>query len=394
MAGIYIHIPFCRQKCHYCNFFSLASQSLKDPFLETLRKEIRLQEDYFQDQTVNTLYFGGGTPSLLSSAEIQNILDEINRHFPVAADAEISMEANPDDLDPFKIKEYLTAGINRFSLGVQSFFDEDLKFLNRRHDTLAAISAINNLQEAGIGNISIDLIYGIPGLSLQKWEQNIETFFSFHLPHLSAYSLTIEPKTALDVLIRKKKMPSPVEEEAIDHFNLLMEKMQEAGYEHYEISNFAKDGQYSRHNSNYWKGVHYLGLGPSAHSYNGASRQWNVTGLKEYISRLNEADRWYEKEILSLVQKYNEYVMTSLRTSWGCDTKKIISDFACLPDRQGFCQSAGQAGILNFFRKQASQAIDNGLLYESSGIYFLTAKGKLFADGIAADLFLEEEGGS
>lgn len=380
MAGIYIHIPFCRQKCHYCNFFSLASRRLKEPFQDGLLKEIRLQENYLHGQTVNTLYFGGGTPSLLSSAEIKSILDAISRHFPVAADAEITMEANPDDLDPAKIKGYISAGINRFSLGVQSFFDENLTFLNRRHDSSAAISAIKNLKEAGISNISIDLIFGIPGLSLQKWEQNIETFFSFHLPHLSAYSLTVEPKTALDVLIRKKKMPAPVEEEAIDHFNLLMKKMLDAGYEHYEISNFARDGQYSRHNSNYWKGVHYLGLGPSAHSYNGECRQWNVSGLNEYLSSLSESVGWYEKETLSLVQKYNEYVMTSLRTSWGCDTKKIISDFGLT--------------IYDSFRKQASPAIDKGLLFESSGIYFLTARGKLFADGIAADLFWEEEGES
>lgn len=382
MAGIYIHIPFCKQKCHYCNFFSRVSLETKAGFLEALFDEILRQKDYLGGHPVSTIYFGGGTPSLLSEMELGKILDTLNRYYPVTPDAEITLEANPDDLNPGLLRAYKNCGVNRFSLGIQSFSDADLSFLGRRHDTSSAIQAIRDILEAGFAYLSIDLIYGIPGMSWQHWEKNLEVFFSFELKHLSAYALTVEPKTTLDLMIRNKKMPAPDEEDTIQHFQLLMKKMAEKGFEHYEISNFTKEGQYSRHNSNYWKGIPYLGLGPSAHSYNGRSRQWNVSSLKEYIRNLSDG-MWYEEETLTPVQKYNEYIMTSLRTMWGCDSKKIISDFPELTDRKGLT-------LTDFFRKQARLLIEKELLFESDGIYYLTETGKFFADGVAADLFFTE----
>lgn len=382
MAGIYIHIPFCKQKCHYCNFFSRVSLETKTGLLEALFDEILRQKDYLGEHPVSTIYFGGGTPSLLSELEIGKILEALNRYYPVSPYAEITLEANPDDLNPGLLRAYKNCGVNRFSLGIQSFSDADLLFLGRRHDASTAIRAIHDILEAGFAYLSIDLIYGIPGMSLQHWEKNLEVFFSFKLHHLSAYALTLEPKTTLDLMIRNKKMPAPDEEETIRHFRLLMKTMAENGFEHYEISNFAKEGQYSRHNSNYWKGVPYLGLGPSAHSYNGGSRRWNVSALKEYIRKLS-VGLWYEEETLTPVQKYNEYVMTSLRTMWGCDSKKIIRDFPGLTDRKGLA-------LADLFRKQARLLIEKKLLVESSGIYYLTETGKFFADGVAADLFLTE----
>ena len=335
--------------------------------------EIRLQQTYLQGPVVDTIYFGGGTPSLLSASEIQTISDEINRYFSVVSNAEITLEANPDDLNSLKIREFLSAGINRFSMGVQSFFDEDLLFLNRLHDSATAIRAINDVQDAGISNISIDLIFGIPGMSLQKWEQNLELFFTFNLPHLSAYALTVEPKTTLDLLIRKNKMPAPDEEDAVEQFRLLIKKMRGADYEHYEISNFSKEGMISRHNSNYWKGVHYLGLGPSAHSYNGRSRRWNVSNLESWFSNIKAGKTCYEEEILTPVQQHNEYVMTSLRTLKGCDTGQLTAIWG---------EAAARA-----FTGRAEKYVLSGEMVVSGGIYVLTDQGKLFTDGISADLF-------
>ena len=374
MAGIYIHIPFCRRKCHYCNFFSVASLKHKQQFLDALREEIMLQYDYLSGQRVQSIYLGGGTPSLLEPAEIYLILEEIRKNFTLSDDPEITLEANPDDIDKLRISEYLKAGINRISIGIQSFDDADLVYLNRIHSSSQSLNAIMESQDAGCSNISIDLIYGIPRLTAEKWEETLEIALNMGVQHISAYSLTVEPKTALDVLIRKKTLPAPEEEAIVDHFRILLLKMKEKEWIHYEISNFCRDGFFSRHNSMYWNGEHYLGLGPSAHSFNGITRQWNVSGIQQYIDKIRRRERWFDFEILTLEQKYNEYVMTSLRTMWGCDPAKI---------RKEFGKEFGSR-----FSSLGSRYIKIGQMMKKNGIYFLTDEGKLFADGIASDFFI------
>ncbi len=375
MSGIYIHIPFCRRKCHYCNFFSLASSKYKERFLESLKEEISLRKDYLDSNPVESIYLGGGTPSILLVPEVKSILEEVGKYFPLSENREITLEANPDDLDPGILRKYLDIGINRLSIGVQSFFDDDLDYLNRIHSGKSAKEAVLQAQDAGFSNISIDLIYGIPTLTAEKWQKNLEKSFSLKVPHISTYSLTVEPKTALDLLIRKKKLPGPEEEQIIEHFRILLRMMKKQEFEHYEISNFCKNGFYSKHNSMYWKGGFYLGLGPSAHSYNGTSRQWNISNLVQYIDQVNRNEPFFEKEVLTPVQQYNEYVMVSLRTMWGCDTDKIRNDFGS--------ESAA------WFTAHVSRYLESGEVFEKKGVFYLTDEGKLFADGIAADLFLE-----
>ncbi len=375
MAGIYIHIPFCKQKCHYCNFFSVASVKYKTEFIEALKKEIAQQKDYLNNEEINTIYFGGGTPSMLSKEEVEIILDELRTYHSIANDAEITLEANPDDLDSAKIKAFSKSPINRLSIGVQSFLDDDLMFLHRVHTSEHALQAIKNSQDAGFQNLSIDLIYGIPGLTKEKWEHNLQSFFDLNIPHLSAYALTIEPKTALDVLIRKKKMPPVNEAESILHFETLIKQSEAHNFIHYEISNFSQAGFYSKHNSTYWLGGKYLGLGPSAHSYNGRSRQWNISNISKYISNSDHQEK-YEKEILSETQQFNEYVMTSLRTSWGCDLEHIKNTFGPM--------------FYDHLIYSATKHIRNQKIEKIEGVLYLTAQGKLYADGIAADLFKDE----
>ena len=374
MAGIYIHIPFCRRKCHYCNFFSVASLKFKQEFLDALKEEIMLQCDYLSGKTVQSVYLGGGTPSLLEPSEINLILEDIRKHHTLAHDPEITIEANPDDINKIRISEYLKAGINRISIGIQSFDDADLVYMNRIHSSSQSLNAIMESQEAGCSNISIDLIYGIPRLSADKWVDSLDIALNIGVQHISAYSLTVEPKTALDVLIRKNKLPAPEEDVVIDHFRILLTKMKEKEWTHYEISNFCRDGFFSQHNSMYWSGEHYLGLGPSAHSYDGITRQWNVSGIQKYIEKIRGKERWFDFEILALEQKYNEYVMTSLRTMWGCDAGKIRKEFG--------------NKVASRFTRLASRFKDSGQIIEKNGIFFLTDQGKMFADGIASDFFI------
>lgn len=375
MSGIYIHIPFCRRKCHYCNFFSLASLKYKERFLGALKEEIFLRKKYLDGKPIESIYLGGGTPSILKIPEIEGILEDLRKYFILAENREITLEANPDDLDAGIFREYLAIGINRLSIGVQSFFDDDLEYLNRIHSGQRAEEAVRQAKDAGFSNISIDLIYGIPTLTAEKWQKNLEKAFSLEVPHISTYSLTVEPKTALDLLLRKKKLPGPGEEQILEHFRILLRMMKEQEFEHYEISNFCKNGFYSRHNSMYWQGGPYLGLGPSAHSYNGTSRQWNISNLVQYIDQINRNEPFFESEELTPVQQYNEYVMVSLRTMWGCDLNTIGERF-------------GEEAVAHFSRL-AARYLTSGELVEKTGIYYLTDEGKLFADGIAADLFLE-----
>ena len=373
MAGIYIHIPFCRQRCHYCNFFSVASVKWREEFVQALVKEIAMRKDYLEGETVNTVYFGGGTPSILSISHIALIFEHLARHFNIDHMAEITIEANPDDLSPEYLNELKNTPVNRLSIGIQSFFDDDLQYLNRVHNSEQAKRAVELSHDAGFKNLTIDLIYGIPTLTDGKWAKNLETFFSMDIPHLSAYSLTVEQKTPLALLIKKGKY-APVDEKlSVGHFKILLEEAAKHDFIHYEISNFAKEGYYSKHNSIYWLGGHYLGLGPSAHSFNGISRQWNVSNISQYIKLDDFHTSVEEKEVLTIEQRYNEYVMTSLRTVWGCDTVHIRNVFGEKFER--------------YFIRNAASFLDKRHLYRDGSKYFLTDAGKLFADGIAADLF-------
>ena len=372
MAGIYLHIPFCRQACHYCNFHFSTSLKLKNEFVEALLKEIRLQKNYLPPEKVNTIYFGGGTPSLLSQEELSAILHALHQQFPVATDAEVTLEANPDDISEQKLQEWKQVGVNRLSIGVQSFFEEDLRWMNRAH---TAQQAMDNLQLAikYFPNMTIDLIYGGPTLPDDRWHQNVQQAIALGIPHISCYALTVEPGTALDSLINKHKKADVNTEDQARQFVLLMDWLQQAGYEHYEISNFALPGKRSRHNSSYWQGAAYLGLGPSAHSFNGKSRQWNIANNALYIKSLKEDNVPFEIETLTDTQRLNEYIMTSLRTIEGLDIAWVVSRFGEREANQ--LQRAGQPFI------------DSGKMRFYNNHLQLTKEGKLFADGIAAELF-------
>jgi oxygen-independent coproporphyrinogen-3 oxidase len=374
MAGIYIHIPFCKSKCHYCNFYSLASSRYVKDFIPVLIKEIELQKNYLEEEPIETIYFGGGTPSLLEYDALMQVFEKLQQTFVIADKPEITLEANPDDLNVLKLKELKQVSVNRLSIGIQSFFDEDLKYLNRKHTASQAETAIKRSQDEGFENISIDFIYGIPTLTDEHWEQNLVNSFSLAVPHISAYSLTVESKTALETLILKGKAKPTDEEQSIRQFGILMKEMKLNSFIQYEISNFCKEGFISKHNSNYWKGKKYLGFGPSAHSYNINSRQWNIANIQEYFEGIEKAAPVVEKEILSGADKFNEYIMTSLRTMWGCNLKFISETFG--------------ADIRNEIEKRIELFILHGQMIRKDDVLYLTDSGKLFADGIAADLFL------
>jgi oxygen-independent coproporphyrinogen-3 oxidase len=354
----------------------VASNKHRGIFTSALLKEIELQKGYLGEETINTIYFGGGTPSLLSTAEIQQIIEKVKGFFNVSNDAEITLEANPDDVSDEKTAEWTLSPVNRISLGIQSFHDQDLLYLNRFHDSKTARESIETLKKNGFDNITIDLIYGIPTLTKERWIENLEFFFELGLPHLSAYALTVEDKTTLAHLISKKKAKPVNEETQVEHFEILLQLTEKKGFVHYEISNFARPGHYSKHNSIYWLGGHYLGLGPSAHSFNGRERQWNVSNLGRYISMDEITTIVEETEELSDIQRYNEYVMTSLRTIWGCDTEHIRNVF-------------GNSYLEHITEKAKSFIADNRIRKDGNKLY-LTNWGKLFADGIASELFREE----
>jgi len=418
LAGIYIHIPFCKHKCNYCNFFSLATARFRDEFFQALLKEIELTAHYLKGEQVETIYFGGGTPSLFSVGQLEEIIERASSvkcqvssvksshqsavhslqsrvtksdmRTTISELPEITLEMNPDDITPEYLEVLSSSAINRVSLGVQSFFDEDLNYLERSHDAKQAKSALKMILDAGcrmpdagyrmkiseIENVSVDLIYGIPTLSNNHWKQNLQILIDPGIPHISAYALTVEPKTPLAWQIKKNIRQPVSDNQASAQFEILMEMMDNAGYVHYEISNFCLPGYESVHNSNYWKGVPYLGLGPSAHSFNGRSRRWNTLHLTSYIQGIQSDNPQFEEEFLTLTQQYNEYIMTSLRTMWGCDTKKIREDFG--------------EKYETHFRHQAIRHLASGHLKDSSGIFTLTTKGKFLADGISADLFFDD----
>ncbi|MBO5855017.1 MAG: radical SAM family heme chaperone HemW [Bacteroidales bacterium] len=374
MAGIYIHIPFCKSKCAYCNFFSLASESKIQDYVEALKKEIIARKTYLGNEIVKTIYFGGGTPSLLSVKNIEEIINLLNKNYEIVSSPETTLEINPDTIDREKMSSLKQVGINRMSVGIQSFHDDDLKYLGRRHDSRHAMQVLDDLKQTGFEKITLDLIYGMPTLTEEKWNKNLDIFFSTGFSHLSAYALTVEPKTILGQRIEKGDLQNISEDDAIRHYNILVERTKENSFEHYEISNFAKEGCRSQHNSIYWKDVKYLGLGASAHSYDGNSRQWNISNLTKYIQLVGNSNDYFEKEILTKEDKFNEYVMTSLRTSWGCDIRKMETDY-------------GERYAVHFL-KNVKKYLDSGIMLIKNNNYILTDEGMLFADGIAADLFL------
>ncbi|MCJ7449967.1 MAG: radical SAM family heme chaperone HemW [Bacteroidales bacterium] len=377
MAGIYIHIPFCRKFCNYCDFYHIIPDSDNQIFINALLKEAEIRQDYLGKETVSTIYFGGGTPSVFSIKELDIILDHLKKLFKVDEDNEITVELNPDDVTSDYMKGLKDLNINRISMGIQSWTDKDLKMLNRRHNSMQAENAIKEAFKAGFENVTIDLIYGIPGMSLSDWEYNLNTSFAFDIKHFSAYHLTIEPGTVFGKMKEKGLIEEIEEEESAAQFNMLIEKSESAGFIQYEISNFGKQGFFSSHNTNYWKQVSYLGLGPSAHSFNGYSRQWNVRDLKKYISYIKKGKSFFEREELDIKTRFNEYIMTSLRTMWGIDLEFVERTF----EKEGYDYVINLAGK---FRNYGLMKLDKKNLV-------LTNQGKMISDNIISEFMMPSE---
>lgn len=328
MAGIYIHIPFCKQACSYCNFHFSTNLNRKEPLLDAISKELGLRKHYLENKEVKSIYLGGGTPSLLTFGELNTLFEKLYKNFNISENVEVTLEANPDDLEAAYLKELHKSSVNRLSIGVQSFFDEDLRFMSRAHSAEEAKRSILTAQDVGFQNINIDLIFGSQTTTDEMWERNLAQFFSMKIPHLSAYSLTIEEKTALSAKIKNGHVPQIDENRNSVQYHLLLKAIARAGYEQYEVSNYCKGGQISNHNASYWFGDFYLGLGPSAHSYNGTSRQWNVANNKQYLDALSKNELPFEREKLSEIDRYHEYLLTSLRTKWGADGRLIRNKFS------------------------------------------------------------------
>lgn len=373
MSGIYIHIPFCKQACHYCDFHFSTQLGKKEVMLLAIKKEIGLRKDEFKNDIVETIYFGGGTPSVLTTTEIEILVKAVQENYKVAENPEITLEANPDDLTNDKIIELSNSPINRLSIGIQSFFDEDLKMMNRAHSSKEAVKSLSMATQY-FDNISIDLIYGIPGMDNNRWKANIEKALSFELPHISSYALTVEPKTALKKFIEKGIVANVDDEQAQAQFSILVDILEKHGYINYEISNFGKQGYFSKNNTSYWQGKKYVGIGPSAHSFDGQHRSWNIRNNPKYIKALQENLLPMETETLSKTDRYNEYVMTGLRTIWGVSLKKIELNF-------------GET-YLDYLNMQTKKYLENHLLFVDDGKLLATKKGKFLVDGIASDLFM------
>ena len=373
MSGIYLHIPFCKQACHYCDFHFSTNLNRQQEVVDALIKELSLRKEEFSDVQVESIYFGGGTPSLLTPKQVQSVIDHIYKNFQIAKDPEITLEANPDDLDAKKIKDLSMLGINRLSIGVQSFFESDLELMNRSHNVQQSIECLDQARKV-FDNISIDLIYGIPGRSLRDWRSNIVTIARWDLPHISSYALTVEPKTALAHQIKKGIIPDVDEVAAHAQFEYMVESLQADGFDHYEISNFGKPGFYSRNNTGYWLGKPYLGIGPSAHSFNGIERSWNIRNNKKYLDAINNNTSPSSVEKLSKVDRYNEKIMTGLRTQWGIDLSSLSEEFG--------------SKFRTYALEQANPQIERGFLKLEDQCLKSTAKGKFLIDGIASELFM------
>ncbi|MGQ2982848.1 radical SAM family heme chaperone HemW [Flavobacterium sp.] len=371
-GGIYIHIPFCRQACHYCDFHFSTSMKKRDDMVVALAKEIVMRKGEFANETVETIYFGGGTPSVLSNEEIDLLIDTVYENYVLSESPEITLEANPDDLSAERIVQISKSKVNRLSIGVQSFFEEDLRLMNRAHNAKQAETCIAEAVKH-FDNISIDLIYGTPGMGNDRWLENVDKALSFGIPHISSYALTVESKTALHSMVQKGIIPQPSDEAAQEQFLLLTDKLEAHGFMHYELSNFGKEGYFSKNNTAYWLGKKYIGIGPSAHSYNGTHRSWNIANNSLYLKGIGEGNLPSETEKLTPADRYNEYVMTGLRTIWGVSLERVENELGTL-----YC---------NYLEKESVKFIAQGLLSYDNGILKTTKSGKFLADGIASDLF-------
>tara|TARA_B100000378_G_scaffold170630_1_gene137593 strand:- start:1652 stop:2779 length:1128 start_codon:yes stop_codon:yes gene_type:complete len=372
MSGIYIHIPFCKQACHYCDFHFSTSLKKKSELVSALQNELVLRKNELPNEPIKTIYFGGGTPSLLNLEELTAIFKTIYTEFTIAENPEITLEANPDDLSEEKINELANSKINRLSIGVQSFFEEDLKLMNRAHNAEEALNSIK-LARSKFDNISVDLIYGIPGMSNERWQKNIQILLDLDIPHISSYSLTVEPNTALQKFIEKGKIKPVDDAAAAQHFETLRTVLKNAGFEHYEFSNYGKPGYFSQNNTAYWLGKPYLGIGPSAHSYDGNSRKWNIANNTLYIKAIERSELPLEVEELSITDRYNEYIMTRLRTYFGVDLVEVESKFG--------------KEYLEYLKEQSVVLFEKELLRIENNVMHITEKGTFLSDGIAADLF-------
>lgn len=375
MSGIYIHIPFCKQACHYCDFHFSTQMKKKDAMVDALVREMEMRKSELGDEVIETIYFGGGTPSVLELQELERLIQAVYDHYKVMDDPEITLEANPDDLSSNRIIQLSKSPVNRLSIGIQSFFEEDLTLMNRAHN---AEEAENCIEEAvqHFDNITIDLIYGIPGMGHDRWRANIQKALDYGLPHISSYALTVEPKTALEKLIQKGTVPQVDDGQAQEQFHILVDVLEEQGFVNYEISNFGKPGYFSKNNTAYWQGKTYLGIGPSAHSYDGLFRAWNIRNNSIYIKQIQQGILPSEKETLTVTDRYNEYVMTGLRTIWGVSKEKIAMEFGL--------------HYANYLEQQSEKFIEQQLLFWEDAILRTTKQGKFLADGIAADLFFLE----
>ena len=374
MAGIYIHIPFCKKLCHYCDFYHVIAQEDNSSFIDALKKEAELRQNYLSGGAVTTIYIGGGTPSVIAVKELEGLLDHLKKLFVIEPESELTVELNPDDVTGEYLTDLRTIGINRMSLGVQSWRDEDLRMMNRRHTAMQAYDALEKGIKSGFNNISVDLIYGIPGMGIDSWASNLDRSLSFDIKHLSAYHLTVEPGTVFGKMKEKGLLEEVDEEESTAEFNLLIEKTESAGFIHYEISNFGKPGYFSVHNTNYWKQVPYMGLGPSAHSFNGYSRQWNIRDLKKYLKALKGGKLLFEKEELDIKTRFNEYIMTSLRTMWGVDLEYVEKIF----EKEGYDYVVNLSG----------KFINYGLMKQDNKNLVLTNQGKMISDNIISEFMM------
>lgn len=377
MAGIYLHIPFCKTRCIYCDFYSTTHSELKTRYVQALCDELKMRKEYLKGEKIETIYFGGGTPSQLGREEFILIFDAIKEHYGLDNCREITLEANPDDLSAEYLEMLAGLPFNRISMGVQTFDDATLQLLKRRHNASQAIEAVKKSREAGFNDISIDLIYGLPGETTERWEHDLQQAISLNVEHISAYHLTYEEGTPIHTMLQKHQLQEVDEEASVRFFSMLIDQLKAAGYEHYEISNFCHPGMYSHHNTSYWKGIPYLGCGPSAHSFDGNTREWNIASINEYMEGIEQGTRVFETETRDKTTAYNEFIITSVRTMWGIPLQKLE-------------QTYGQE-LLQYCRKMADRYLKSGKMMEENGYLRLTREGIFISDSIMRDLLFVEE---
>ena len=374
MAGIYIHIPFCRQKCYYCDFYKTVNTSLTEKYLSGLKQEAKLRKNYLQNEVVETIYFGGGTPSVLTANELEAILNHISENYKLSNQLETTFEANPDDLTPDYLNAIKLAGINRLSIGIQAFQDVHLKKMNRRHNAEQAEKVVRNAVKTGINNISVDLIYGLPDLVEKQWKESLDRVFNLPVQHLSAYHLTYHEGTAFYTWLKKGTLKELSENESVNQFNILLDSAEKAGFEQYEISNFARDEQYSKHNTAYWLGKKYLGLGPSAHSYDQNTRRWNVSHVERYIHGVETGEEYFEEEKLNVKEHFNEHILTRIRTKWGVSLSFV---------NQKFGETYHQ-----YLLQQIAKHQESGFVILKDETITLSREGLFVSDEIMSDLMI------